>query len=313
MSFDRLVAMLDKPDLREDAIRQLGERADPRAIEPLEQLLLNHDVRDARAYRVRQLAAEALGSFDHPRALRALMIGLEDVSSLVKVSAADALGRLAKPIAVDSLVETLEDDNADVRIAVLRALDAIARHNPDAEIPYQRIVYMLADFDDTVRDVAAEVLGKRIDAAYPALEKGLFYTNSTIRGAAANILGERKIDHAYDMLRRVSLEDESEWVRSRAKWALDQLPPREIPEPRVNRDRIDPPEDTIKLMRSQSPEWPSLRQQQTAVPDPDTMSADEIRNLLDQLDMRLVNGEISEAVYKKLHDRWQARLRQLGE
>lgn len=34
----------------------------------------------------------------------------------------------------------------------------------------------------------------------------------------------------------------------------------------------------------------------------------EIQALLDKLDMRLANGEISEAIYKTLTDKWQKRL-----
>lgn len=38
----------------------------------------------------------------------------------------------------------------------------------------------------------------------------------------------------------------------------------------------------------------------------------EIQTLLDKLDVRLVNGEISEAVYGTITAKWQARLDQIG-
>jgi uncharacterized membrane protein len=38
----------------------------------------------------------------------------------------------------------------------------------------------------------------------------------------------------------------------------------------------------------------------------------EIQALLDSLDMRLANGEISEAAYNRLVEKWQARLQALG-
>ena len=39
---------------------------------------------------------------------------------------------------------------------------------------------------------------------------------------------------------------------------------------------------------------------------------EEIRAFLDQLDMRLANGEISEDLYKKMSEKWEARLKELG-
>jgi membrane protease subunit (stomatin/prohibitin family) len=53
-------------------------------------------------------------------------------------------------------------------------------------------------------------------------------------------------------------------------------------------------------------------EQPQAVPDvPQT--PDEIRAYLDQLDARLMSGEISEKVYEKMYAKWEARLKELGE
>ena len=41
-------------------------------------------------------------------------------------------------------------------------------------------------------------------------------------------------------------------------------------------------------------------------------TADEIRAYLDQLDAKLVSGEVSEKVYEKLYAKWEARLKELG-
>jgi len=49
---------------------------------------------------------------------------------------------------------------------------------------------------------------------------------------------------------------------------------------------------------------------QAAAPVPQT--AEEIRAYLDQLDAKLVAGEISEAVYSRMYEKWQARLKELG-
>jgi membrane protease subunit (stomatin/prohibitin family) len=41
-------------------------------------------------------------------------------------------------------------------------------------------------------------------------------------------------------------------------------------------------------------------------------TADEIRAYLDQLDMKLASGEISEKTYDKLYEKWESRLKELG-
>jgi len=55
----------------------------------------------------------------------------------------------------------------------------------------------------------------------------------------------------------------------------------------------------------------SSQQQDTTPASPQT--AAEIRSLLDNLDMRLANGEISEAAYGRLYEKWEARLKEMGE
>ena len=41
-------------------------------------------------------------------------------------------------------------------------------------------------------------------------------------------------------------------------------------------------------------------------------TAAEIQATLDNLDMRLAAGEISEATYNRLYTKWEARLKELG-
>ncbi|NWF70685.1 MAG: SPFH domain-containing protein [Chloroflexi bacterium] len=50
--------------------------------------------------------------------------------------------------------------------------------------------------------------------------------------------------------------------------------------------------------------------QQAAAPNPQTK--EEVQALLDNLDMKLANGEISEQIYTRLHDKWAQRLKELG-
>jgi hypothetical protein len=39
---------------------------------------------------------------------------------------------------------------------------------------------------------------------------------------------------------------------------------------------------------------------------------EEIQAMIDGLDVKLMNGEISEATYQRLLEKWQARLKELG-
>jgi membrane protease subunit (stomatin/prohibitin family) len=50
----------------------------------------------------------------------------------------------------------------------------------------------------------------------------------------------------------------------------------------------------------------------SATPPAQPQTKEEIRAFLDALDMRLANGEISEDIYKKMTEKWEARLKELG-
>jgi len=57
---------------------------------------------------------------------------------------------------------------------------------------------------------------------------------------------------------------------------------------------------------AQQPQQPQQPQQAAAPATPTTKA--EIQAMLDNLDMRLANGEISESLYEKLTTKWQKRL-----
>lgn len=67
----------------------------------------------------------------------------------------------------------------------------------------------------------------------------------------------------------------------------------------------------MQMMQQNQPQQPSQAAQPAAPAVPQT--AEEIRAYLDQLDMKLASGEISEATYEKLSAKWEARLKELGE
>jgi HEAT repeat protein len=305
----------DDDSAREEAIRALADpayRGEARAIDALVAALRMRS-QGAFDYKARRLAAEALGQIGDERALTPLIHALEDETSMVAEAAAGSLARLNQPAAVAGLIAALKSSTPGVRIAVLKALAELGAAH---EIPAEPIVRLLADPDDGARQTASGTLIQLGAKTIPALMAALNDPNSTLRGAAADALGSLKAEAARDSLQRVADRDDSKWVRSRAQAALDQLPPLPFVQPRVRRDdasRSDappPPPDTLALMRSQQPERVSLNKS-AALPDPNTMTVDQVQAMLDQLDVRLANGEISEATYTQLAARWEARLKQL--
>ena len=98
------------------AIRALGDIADKRALP----VLLNHVHGKQRAE-----AFLALGKLRDPRAESALVAGLQDSDSDVRMSAAMALGPLGGPEAAQALQVTLEDDVHVVREWSARSLEMI--------------------------------------------------------------------------------------------------------------------------------------------------------------------------------------------
>lgn len=323
----QLIDALQDRDGRNEAIKSLAALRDPRAIEALGRVLMTHDEGDAMAYRGRQLAAQALGQIGDPKALTMLLIGLEDEHSSVKVAAARALGQISDPKATQALVMLLDESNPDVREAVLRSIGQIGQAHT---VPAAALVPALADMEDSVREVALEIMQGLGNQAIAPLIEAMTHPNSTIRGAAADLLGILEAEEARAVLHQARLDDESRWVRSRAEAALEKLPHDEdFIYKRADGLGIDSPKDVIEKIRRQKADWSNLlnskkpepptmpnffqQMQQQAPPpvpppSPEDMTADNIRDLLDQLDVRLVNGDISEATYKRLLDRWQKRL-----
>ncbi|MBN1955448.1 MAG: SPFH domain-containing protein [Anaerolineae bacterium] len=69
-------------------------------------------------------------------------------------------------------------------------------------------------------------------------------------------------------------------------------------------------------MMGQAMQQPS-QQPQAAAPAPDAAPATpqtmaDVQSMLDNLDMRLASGELSESIYSKLYAKWEAKLKELG-
>lgn len=66
----------------------------------------------------------------------------------------------------------------------------------------------------------------------------------------------------------------------------------------------------MQMMQNQQGQGNNQQAAPAAAPNPQTKA--EVQALLDNLDMKLANGEISEAIYNKLSEKWQQRLHELG-
>lgn len=121
-TFESLVkALEDKdPEVREEAVDNLGESEDERAVTHLTEVLLKD--RDAD---VREVAAEALGEIGDARAISALIQVLQDRDPGVRESAVDALAEIGGDRAIESLMGALQDEDEDVREAAVDALEEI--------------------------------------------------------------------------------------------------------------------------------------------------------------------------------------------
>lgn len=306
----RLIAALDNPQTRDQAIHQLSKSDDPAAVAALGRLIRSGDGGDAMAYLGRRAAVEALVQIGGDAAIPHIIVALEDDHAAVRMAAAHTLAGLpSSQDAIQALVDRLDDENADVREATVTALGRLQADVATALIPH------LADSEDSVRDATTTALSALGAVAFDDLLAALDDANSTIRGGAADLLGELGDDRAREKLMVAFREDSSRWVRSRADAALGKLPGGK-PDIALKDDperNIPTPKDALDHIRKQRADWSKLlgrdRDEDDAPdPDPDDMTADDIRAMLDQLDVRLINGEISEATYHRLVERWQNRL-----
>ncbi len=66
------------------------------------------------------------------------------------------------------------------------------------------------------------------------------------------------------------------------------------------------------MQQATAAQQPAAAAPAPAAPPANPQTPAEIKALLDNLDMRLANGEISESVYNKLYAKWEERLKELG-
>lgn len=122
-----LIKALGHEGLRREAVKALGEIGEP-AVEPLDravesfiQALKDED----KEWRVRVVAAGALGEIGDTRAVEPLIQALSDLDGSVRSVAAEALGKIGDVRAVEPLTKSLKDKDKFVREDAKEALEKL--------------------------------------------------------------------------------------------------------------------------------------------------------------------------------------------
>ncbi|HEY3415827.1 MAG TPA: HEAT repeat domain-containing protein, partial [Armatimonadota bacterium] len=228
-----------RPITRMYAAQALGMLKDPRAIEPLMQVLGDADagvrlaVVDALcAYQQSELligfslamrdsdpllrthGAIALGVCKNDKAVPLLTKALRDEQGAVRAAAADALGAYGET-GLDGVMPLLADPAPDVRAAAARALGAIG-----LPVSAGTLAKLLTDGSRPVRSAAALALAQLQPAPITAVVPYLKYDSAETRARAVEALGRMKENTASLLV--TALTDRSADVRRWAIWALGE-------------------------------------------------------------------------------------------
>ena len=137
----------DDKDIRLSAIEALGKIRDSSAIEPLIQMLGQH-----QGHKIYRNAVLALANMGEP-AFKALLNALKDNDFSIRMNAAEALGLMRDRRAVEPLIHALKDTVESVRGEAVTALGGIG-----SESAVKAIMPMLGDKKEHVRRMAYDAL-----------------------------------------------------------------------------------------------------------------------------------------------------------
>jgi HEAT repeat protein len=213
----------DHVDVATGSALALGKTGDPRAVEPLIEVLKDRKARQT----VREAAALGLGMLTADEGRTALVDLLLDrrEPERLRAFAAFGLGIHRSPSALPALVTVVRDRQAP-RSARAAALVALGHLGDDIVLPVllDAVKGKIAGITDLERACALDGLGRLGDpAAIPILLKGLAVKDRWLRQASVLALGrieETEGNRARDALRHLSLHEENRMVRTLATIAL---------------------------------------------------------------------------------------------
>ncbi|HEY3196870.1 MAG TPA: HEAT repeat domain-containing protein [Nitrospirales bacterium] len=194
--------------LREDAATLLGQFADPRAVQPLIEVLHDED----RA--VREAATTALRKIGRA-GLAALTLALEDPNANVQEAAISILKDFAEASTVEPLVKCLTSTNWILRMHAAKALGTIAD-----ERAVRPLIPLLMDPVKAVRVDTTEALARLGRAALESVLAALNHDQWMLRLHACEALGKMGGEEAIEPLCRVMQNDRDAAVRQDAAKAL---------------------------------------------------------------------------------------------
>ncbi len=198
-------------EIREEAVRALGELCDPRAVEPLIDSLS-----DENRY-IRREAAKSLGRIGDERAIPALINALKDEDRYGREGAAEGLGEMGEK-AFEPLILAIHDQDWHVRMGAAIALRIIG--NKEA---LDALIHAMKDENRFVRREVVKSLGRIGDhRVVDPLIAALKDTDRSVRMRAVSALSKCKDDRVVEPLIQ-ALNDEDSGVRLRVIRALEEM------------------------------------------------------------------------------------------
>ncbi len=162
---------------------------------------------------------------------------LESGDPAVRERAARALGDMAGPEPVRALIRLLDDNHLAVRVAAARAL---GKSKDRAAL--QPLIAAQGSSDDPFRQAVSETL-RQYGAIYdivPDLLARAKSPNPYSRKAAVWVLGELRDLRAFDAV-TAALEDEKDFVRSAAGFAVGKLKAKQQATVKPVKPSVEPP------------------------------------------------------------------------
>lgn len=150
------------------------------------------------------------------KSIEELILDLKNDDDFVKEEAKGLL-ELKGEEAIDPLINALSNRNKNIKIEVISILGMMK-----AEKAIDSLIEKLEDPNKLVRKEASTALTQMGNKAIEPLKSILNNDNWRVRGAAVWVLGSLKDKSVISDIEKLA-DDESAFVRSGVKWAIDEL------------------------------------------------------------------------------------------